>query len=118
MICLLPRRVFRLVLSSEFVHSLRGEAFPRHQAVSRSDRRIPPGSFGSRSPVGSRWAAGSPASRRGVGERQPDLVVILARDYGDSLPTSEDVLLLIEIADTSLVSDREVKLPLYAEEYS
>jgi hypothetical protein len=53
-----------------------------------------------------------------VGERQPDLVVILARDYGDSLPTSEDVLLLIEIADTSLVSDREVKLPLYAEEYS
>ena len=30
------------------------------------------------------------------------------------LPTPEDVPLLIEVADTSLASDREVKLPLYA----
>jgi Uma2 family endonuclease len=48
------------------------------------------------------------------GEPQPDLAVIRTRDYGDSLPTPEDVLLLIEVADTSLVSDRDVKLPLYA----
>jgi Uma2 family endonuclease len=48
------------------------------------------------------------------GEPQPDLAVIRARDYRDSLPTSEDVLLLIEVADTSLVYDRNVKLPLYA----
>ncbi len=52
-----------------------------------------------------------------LGERgapQPDLAVIRARAYGNSLPTPEDVLLLIEVADTSLASDRDVKLPLYA----
>ena len=47
-------------------------------------------------------------------EPQPDLAVIRARDYGDSLPTPEDVLLLIEVADTSLSFDRDVKLPLYS----
>ncbi len=47
-------------------------------------------------------------------EPQPDLAVIRARDYRNSLPTPEDMLLLIEVADTSLSSDRDVKLPLYA----
>ena len=47
-------------------------------------------------------------------EPQPDLAVIRARDYGGSLPTPGDVLLLIEVADTSLSFDRDVKLPLYA----
>jgi len=47
-------------------------------------------------------------------EPQPDLAVIRTRDYGSSLPTPEDVLLLIEVADTSLAYDRDVKLPLYA----
>ncbi len=45
---------------------------------------------------------------------QPDLTVIRAKDYESSLPTPEDVLLLIEVADTSLAYDRNVKLPLYA----
>lgn len=44
---------------------------------------------------------------------QPDLAVIRARDYGSSLPVPEDVLLLIEVSDTSLAYDRNVKLPLY-----
>lgn len=56
----------------------------------------------------------SPVRLGEQGEPQPDLAVIRARDYGDSLPTPEDVLLLIEVADTSLSYDREVKLPLYA----
>ena len=47
-------------------------------------------------------------------EPQPDLAMIRTRTYGRSLPTPEDVLLLIEVADTSLAYDREVKLPLYA----
>lgn len=47
-------------------------------------------------------------------EPQPDLAVIRTKQYGRSLPTPEDVLLLIEVADTSLAYDREVKLPLYA----
>ena len=47
-------------------------------------------------------------------EPQPDLAVIRTRDYAGALPIPEDVLLLIEVADTSLAYDRNVKLPLYA----
>ena len=47
-------------------------------------------------------------------EPQPDLTVIRPRDYRESLPMPEDVLLLIEVSDTTLAYDREVKLPLYA----
>jgi len=48
-------------------------------------------------------------------EPQPDLTVVRDRDYGNSLPGPEDILLLIEVADTSLAYDRNVKLPLYAQ---
>ena len=47
-------------------------------------------------------------------EPQPDLTVIRPRDYRESLPGPEDVLLLIEFSDTTLAYDRGVKLPLYA----
>jgi Uma2 family endonuclease len=49
-------------------------------------------------------------------EPQPDLVLLKPRKdfYSDSHPTSADVLLLIEISDTSLRYDREIKIPLYA----
>lgn len=47
-------------------------------------------------------------------EPQPDLAVIRTRDYRESLPTPEDVLLLIEVSDTTLSYDRNIKLPLYA----
>lgn len=47
-------------------------------------------------------------------EPEPDLAIIKARDYRNSLPTSEDILLLVEVADTTLAYDRNVKLPLYA----
>ena len=36
------------------------------------------------------------------------------RDYRDSLPGPEDILLLIEVSDSTLSYDRNVKLPLYA----
>jgi Uma2 family endonuclease len=52
-----------------------------------------------------------------LGERdepQPDLSVIRDRDYGRSLPEPADVLLVVEVADTSLAYDRSVKLPNYA----
>ena len=48
-------------------------------------------------------------------EPQPDLTVIRSRDYRESLPMPEDVLLLIEVSDTTLAYDRGVKLPLYAQ---
>ena len=47
-------------------------------------------------------------------EPQPDATVIRPRDYRESLPMPEDVLLLIEVSDTTLAYDRGVKLPLYA----
>jgi Uma2 family endonuclease len=47
-------------------------------------------------------------------EPQPDLTVIRPRDYRESLPKPEDVLLLIEVSDTTLAYDRGLKLQLYA----
>ncbi len=48
-------------------------------------------------------------------EPQPDLAVLRFRsDLKANPPALADVLLLIEIADTSLVYDRDVKIPLYA----
>jgi Uma2 family endonuclease len=47
-------------------------------------------------------------------ESQPDLAVIRARDYRESLPGPEDALLVIEVSDNTLGYDRDVKLSLYA----
>lgn len=49
-------------------------------------------------------------------EPQPDFALLRYRedDYASSLPTPQDVLLLVEIADKSLRYDRRVKAPLYA----
>ncbi len=47
-------------------------------------------------------------------EPQPDMAVIKNRRYIDIHPGPEDILLLIEIADTSLDYDRNIKVPLYA----
>mgnify|MGYP005848610191 CR=1 FL=1 len=48
-------------------------------------------------------------------EPQPDLVVLRPRAdfYAEGGPGPEDVLWLVEISDTSLRYDREVKVPLY-----
>ena len=50
-------------------------------------------------------------------EPQPDVAVVKlkANAYADSHPHAEDVLLLIEVADTSLEEDRQIKLPRYAD---
>ncbi len=49
-------------------------------------------------------------------EPEPDFAIVRNRedDYLKSHPTSEDILLVIEIADSSLDYDRQIKLPLYA----
>lgn len=49
-------------------------------------------------------------------EPEPDISVLrLQQDYYISrLPEPEDVYLVIEVADSTLEKDREVKLPLYA----
>ncbi|MUL35183.1 Uma2 family endonuclease [Gloeocapsopsis dulcis] len=50
-------------------------------------------------------------------EPEPDLTIVRSRsdDYLSAHPTSVDILLVIEIADSTLKYDQEVKLPLYAE---
>jgi len=47
-------------------------------------------------------------------EPQPDLTVIRPRDYTQLLPVPENVLLLIEVSDTTRAYAHNVKLPLYA----
>ena len=49
-------------------------------------------------------------------ELQPDVMLLKPRDdfYTAAHPLADDVLLLIEVADTSLRLDRRVKIPLYA----
>ena len=58
----------------------------------------------------------NPVSLSEHSEPQPDLALLKPRDdyYRAALPTAEDVLLLIEVADTTLDYDKVTKVPLYA----
>lgn len=49
-------------------------------------------------------------------EPGPDFTLLVPRPdfYASGHPSPEDVLLLVEVADSSLEYDREVKIPLYA----
>jgi Uma2 family endonuclease len=49
-------------------------------------------------------------------EPEPDLMLLRSRadDYRESHPGAADVLLLVEVSETSLAYDRTTKLPLYA----
>ncbi len=51
-----------------------------------------------------------------LSEPQPDVALLRWRDdfYRGAHPTPEDVLLVVEVADATVVTDRKVKLPLYA----
>ncbi len=49
-------------------------------------------------------------------ELYPDIALLCPRDdfYIGGKPTADDVLLVVEVADTTLHYDRETKIPLYA----
>jgi Uma2 family endonuclease len=51
-----------------------------------------------------------------LSEPQPDVALLRPRPdfYGDAHPQPEDVLLLVEVAETSVAFDRRVKASLYA----
>lgn len=59
---------------------------------------------------------GNPVDLPPASEPEPDLSVLRARDdfYGTGHPEPDDVLLVIEVMDTSARFDRGVKLPMYA----
>lgn len=50
-------------------------------------------------------------------EPQPDLALLRYQEdcYTAQPPKPEDVLLVVEVADSSLLYDRDIKMPLYAE---
>jgi len=49
-------------------------------------------------------------------EPEPDLALLHGRDdfYAEALPGAGDVWLVVEVAQSSMAVDREVKIPLYA----
>ena len=61
-------------------------------------------------------SAQNPIHLNDLSEPQPDLALLRYRDdyYRAALPGAADVLLVVEVADSSLRYDREIKLPLYA----
>ena len=65
-----------------------------------------------------RWlvSAQNPVHLDEYSEPQPDLMLLKPApdDYTSRHPRPDDVFLLIEVADTTLVYDRDEKLPMYA----
>ncbi len=62
-------------------------------------------------------AVQNPVAMDELSEPQPDLTILRrqADFYTSGHPQPDDVLLLIEVADSTLESDRAIKIPLYAE---
>jgi len=52
-----------------------------------------------------------------MSEPEPDVAIVTARDdfYEGGHPTSDDIVLVIEVADTTIMYDRDEKLPRYAQ---
>lgn len=61
-------------------------------------------------------AVQNPMSVAKYTEAYPDIAALALRDdyYASELPTPADARLIVEVADTSLAYDRDVKVPLYA----
>lgn len=62
------------------------------------------------------WPQNNSIRLRGNSRPQPDLTLLKSRDFRrDNPPAAEDVILVIEVAESSLRYDRTVKGPLYGE---
>ena len=57
-----------------------------------------------------------PVALSPLSEPEPDILLAKHRvdAYAGGHPTADDVLLVIEVAESSIVYDRDIKLPLYA----
>ena len=84
----------------------------RHAAHVKRINRIFTRTLGDRAVVGVQ----DPVRLDEHSEPQPDVVLLRPRAdfYEQGHPGPEDVLLLVEVAETSLDADRDYKLPLYA----
>ncbi|QLE56203.1 Uma2 family endonuclease [Nostoc sp. TCL26-01] len=61
-------------------------------------------------------AAQNPVALNDNSQPQPDVALLKPRDdfYATAHPQPQDILLLIEVADSTIIYDREEKIPLYA----
>ncbi len=59
----------------------------------------------------------NPVTLNDISEPEPDLVIAYYQNhrYKQAHPTPKDIILIIEVADSSLNYNREIKMPLYAE---
>ncbi|MBD2595057.1 Uma2 family endonuclease [Nostoc spongiaeforme FACHB-130] len=62
-------------------------------------------------------AAQNPVELSDNSQPQPDVALLKPRDdfYAAAHPQPQDIFLLIEVADSTIIYDREEKIPLYAE---
>ncbi|BAY15788.1 hypothetical protein NIES21_16070 [Anabaenopsis circularis NIES-21] len=62
-------------------------------------------------------AAQNPVELNDNSQPQPDVALLKPRDdfYAAAHPQPQDIFLLIEVADSTIIYDREEKIPLYAE---
>jgi Uma2 family endonuclease len=105
---ILSRRPRVELLDGEIVEMTPGNA-PHGSSISNLNRLLING-VGPRAVI---WPQ-STILLSSVSAPEPDLTVLRPRSYREALPMSEDVLLVVEVSDSSLRRDRELKLPLYA----
>ncbi len=62
-------------------------------------------------------ASQNPVTLNNNSEPQPDVALLKPRDdfYATAHPKPQDIFLLIEVADSTIIYDREEKIPLYAQ---
>ena len=56
----------------------------------------------------------NPVYLPGESALQPDLAIVRDRDPGDLWPTLADIVLVIEVSDSTFAYDQKTKLPIYA----
>jgi Uma2 family endonuclease len=85
----------------------------RHAAIVNRLTNLLPKKLGDRVIV----SIQNPVQLNNNSEPQPDVTLLKPRAdfYETKVPTPEDILLIVEVADTTLNYDRDVKIPLYAE---
>jgi Uma2 family endonuclease len=85
---------------------------PKHAAVTSRLTRLFIRELGNSAIV----SPGGPVNLGDLSEPQPDVLVLKPRadDYSSKIPEATDVLLLIEVSDSTLTFDQSTKLSLYA----
>ncbi|MEO1430531.1 MAG: Uma2 family endonuclease [Cyanobacteria bacterium J06633_8] len=86
----------------------------KHAACVRRLNNVLPKKLGDRAII----SVQNPVGLDDSSEPQPDVVLLKPREdfYASAHPQPKDVFLIIEVADSTIKYDREVKIPLYAEE--